>query len=57
MAKDVAGMDESQADSDRKGWKISPEMTTGGTVKDLSEGGSEEVGYSPEENQTKANKG
>lgn len=51
MAKkgNTAGDDMSQRDKDAGGYTIASEMTTGGTSKDLSEGGSLEVGVEPDE--------
>ena len=48
MSKKAGGDDQSQRDQDAKGFKISSEMVTGGTTKDLNEGGTQEVGYGPD---------
>jgi len=58
MAKDKAsGDDMSQRDKDANGFTIASEMTTGGQSRDMSEGGTMEVGYGADVDQAGANKG
>ena len=53
---DTAGMEEGQMNADRSGWKTTTDMLTGGAVKDLGDGGTQEVGYDEFDPHT-ANKG
>lgn len=53
----TAGMDDSQRNADAKGWRTSVENVTGGTSKDIEEGGGPEVGETNNDSPQTVNKG